>query len=115
LFGVLFGHRKLFPRISPNKSWEGFFGGVCCAIGTGALLSLWQEGSWIMWAGAGGVIALSGVVGDLVESMMKRSVQIKDSGRIMPGHGGFLDRFDALFLAVPFVYTYFALWQWMQG
>ena len=102
LFGVAFGRRKLFERISPNKSWEGFFGG-------GMLVALWQDASVPAWAGAGGIVAVTGVFGDLVESMFKRSVGIKDSGNILPGHGGFLDRFDALILALPFVYTYFSI------
>ena len=112
LTGVAFGRRKLFERISPNKSWEGFFGGVACAILVGGIcgyLSAPSPNSILVWAGAGAVIAISGVFGDLVESMLKRSVGIKDSGNIMPGHGGFLDRFDALILAAPFVYTYFTL------
>lgn len=112
LTGVAFGRRKLFERISPNKSWEGFFGGVACAILVGGIcgyLSAPSPNSILVWAGAGAVIAVSGVSGDLVESMLKRSVGIKDSGNIMPGHGGFLDRFDALILASPFVYTYFTL------
>ena len=109
LFGVMFGRRKLFERISPNKSWEGFFGGVACAVGVGMLVALWQDASVPVWAGAGGIVAVSGVFGDLVESMFKRSVGIKDSGNILPGHGGFLDRFDALILALPFVYTYFSI------
>ena len=109
LFGVAFGRRKLFERISPNKSWEGFFGGVACAVGVGMLVALRQDASVPAWAGAGGIVAVTGVFGDLVESMFKRSVGIKDSGNILPGHGGFLDRFDALILALPFVYTYFSI------
>ena len=112
LTGVAFGRRKLFERISPNKSWEGFFGGVACAILVGGIcgyLTAPSPNSILVWAGAGAVIAISGVFGDLIESMLKRSVGIKDSGNIMPGHGGFLDRFDALILAAPFVYTYFTL------
>ena len=109
LFGVAFGRRKLFERISPNKSWEGFFGGVACAVGVGMLVALWQDASVPAWAGAGGIVAVTGVFGDLVESMFKRSVGIKDSGNILPGHGGFLDRFAALILALPFVYTYFSI------
>ena len=112
LTGVAFGRRKLFERISPNKSWEGFFGGVACAILVGGICgyaSVPSPNSILVWAGAGAVIAISGVFGDLIESMLKRSVGIKDSGNILPGHGGFLDRFDALILAAPFVYTYFTV------
>ena len=112
LTGVAFGRRKLFERISPNKSWEGFFGGVACAVLVGGICGYAlapSPNSILVWGGAGAVIAISGVFGDLIESMLKRSVGIKDSGNILPGHGGFLDRFDALILAAPFVYTYFTV------
>lgn len=109
LIGRWLGRHRLFERISPKKSWEGFFGGVCSAIVIGLLMGYWQDASLWLWAGAGLVIAVSSVFGDLVESMLKRSVGLKDSGSIIPGHGGFLDRFDALLLAVPFVFVYFML------
>ena len=109
LFGSALGRHRLFERISPKKSWEGFCGGVLCAVGVAVALARWQEASQWLWAGAGAVIAVGSVFGDLVESMLKRSVGLKDSGNAIPGHGGFLDRFDALILAVPFVYTYFAI------
>lgn len=106
LLGMLLGRHKMIERISPKKTWEGFAGGLLCAVGVGMLLARFQHISPGLWIGASLVIALSGVVGDLVESMLKRSVGVKDSGRMMPGHGGFLDRFDALFMAVPFIFTY---------
>lgn len=109
LSGSTWGRHKLFERISPKKSWEGFFGGVLCAVGVALLMALWQDAPFGLWAGAGAVIAVGGVLGDLVESMFKRSVGLKDSGTSIPGHGGFLDRFDALILAMPFVYAYFAI------
>ncbi len=109
LIGRWLGRHRLFERISPKKSWEGFFGGVCSAIVVGLLMGYWQDASLWLWAGAGLVIAVSSVFGDLVESMLKRSVGLKDSGSIIPGHGGFLDRFDALLMAVPFVFVYFTL------
>ena len=109
LIGRWLGRHRLFERISPKKSWEGFFGGVCSAIAVGILMGYWQDASLLLWAGAGLVIAVSSVFGDLVESMLKRSVGLKDSGSIIPGHGGFLDRFDALLMAVPFVFVYFML------
>lgn len=109
LSGSAFGRHKLFERISPKKSWEGFFGGILCAVGVGVLMGWWQNAPLGLWAGAGAVTAVGGVFGDLVESMLKRSAGIKDSGHAIPGHGGFLDRFDALILTVPFVYAYFAI------
>ena len=102
LAGSLFGRHRLFERISPKKSWEGFAGGVLCAVAVG-----------LLWSGAGLVVAVAGVLGDLVESMLKRSAGLKDSGNSIPGHGGFLDRFDALILAVPFVYAYFAIFAYI--
>ena len=109
LVGRVFGRHRLFERISPKKSWEGFFGGVVSAVAVGALMGLWQDASPVLWAGAGLVISVSGVYGDLVESMLKRSVNLKDSGHIIPGHGGLLDRFDALLLAVPFAFVYLVI------
>lgn len=106
LVGVSIGKHRLCERISPKKSWEGFFGGllgaVAVAVGAGYLF----EGNLYVWGGLGLIVALTGVAGDLVESMMKRSVDVKDSGALIPGHGGVLDRFDALFLSVPFVVVY---------
>ena len=109
LSGSTLGRHKLFERISPKKSWEGFVGGVLCAVVVAVSMARWAQAPLGLWAGAGVVIAVSSVLGDLVESMFKRSVGIKDSGTAIPGHGGFLDRFDALIFAIPFVYTDFAI------
>lgn len=106
LLGMLLGRHKMIERLSPKKTWEGFAGGLLCAVGVGILLAHLQHTPLWLWAGAALVTALASVAGDLVESMLKRSAGVKDSGRMMPGHGGFLDRFDALFMAVPFVFTY---------
>ena len=106
LFGVSFGKHRLCERISPKKSWEGFVGGLAGAIGAALLFGHLFGGNLIVWGGLGAVTALAGVAGDLVESMMKREADVKDSGKMMPGHGGFLDRFDALLLAVPFAFFY---------
>lgn len=109
LFGVAFGRHKLFERISPKKSWEGFAGGLICAVGVGALIGHLLGYDMLLWGIAGAIVCVSGVYGDLVESLFKRSTGIKDSGAIMPGHGGFLDRFDAMLISAPFVYIYFVI------
>lgn len=106
LFGITLGRHRLFERISPKKSWEGFFGGLAGAVAMGYVAALILETSTAAWMGLALVAALSGVFGDLVESLMKRSVDVKDSGNIIPGHGGWLDRFDALILSAPFVFVY---------
>ncbi|MCW8311041.1 phosphatidate cytidylyltransferase [Sphingobacterium thalpophilum] len=110
LAGRSFGKHKLFERISPKKTWEGFFGGFILAIVVAinlhkyfATLPLWQ------WITVAAVISIIGTLGDLVESMLKRSLHVKDSGNILPGHGGFLDRFDGLLLAAPIVYIFLIL------
>ncbi len=110
LVGVKLGRHRLFERISPKKSWEGFFGGVIFAM-LGSLifasfsdsLNVWQ------WIGFAFVISISATYGDLFESMLKRSLKIKDSGNILPGHGGILDRFDAPLLAIPAAAAYLIL------
>ncbi len=106
LFGVTLGRHRLFERISPKKSWEGFFGGLFGAMAMGWVAAVVLEASTPMWIGLALIAAISGVFGDLVESLMKRSVDVKDSGNIIPGHGGWLDRFDALILSAPFVFVY---------
>ena len=106
LVGITLGRHRLFERISPKKSWEGFFGGLLGAMAMGWVAATILGASVPMWIGLALVAAISGVFGDLVESLMKRSVDIKDSGNIIPGHGGWLDRFDALILSAPFVFIY---------
>ncbi len=105
LFGVAFGKHKMCPKISPKKSWEGFVGGIMSACGFGVLMGWWLQGNLLMWGIFGLLVALSGVLGDLVESMFKRAADVKDSGNIMPGHGGWLDRFDAMFLSAPIAFV----------
>jgi len=113
--GRLFGRNKLWERISPKKTWEGFIGGTIFCIGTGFAFGHWlmdDNGTMkyeIMWSLIALTTAVSGMLGDLVESLFKRSIDVKDSGTILPGHGGILDRFDALFLSVPFTLTVFWL------
>jgi phosphatidate cytidylyltransferase len=110
LVGVKFGRTKLFERHSPKKTWEGFIGGVLITIGAASIIShYFLELSWQQWASIAVIISFFGTTGDLIESMFKRSINVKDSGGILPGHGGLLDRFDGLFLAVPVVYAYLYL------
>lgn len=109
LVGIAFGKHRLCERISPKKSWEGFFGGLVGAVGLAVFFGYLTDGHMIRWGIMGLIAALTGVAGDLVESMLKREAGVKDSGKIMPGHGGFLDRFDALFISVPFVVLYLAV------
>lgn len=110
LFGITLGKNRLFERISPKKSWEGFFGGLIIAILTAYILSSYFNSiERIHWIVISIIVVVIGTYGDLVESMLKRSKGIKDSGSFMPGHGGALDRFDALLLAAPMVYLYLHL------
>lgn len=106
LTGIAIGKHKMSPRISPKKSWEGFFGGIVGAMAMGAVGSYVVGGGLAMWLGLAAVVAITSVFGDLVESMFKREANIKDSGKIMPGHGGILDRFDALLISSPFAFAY---------
>ena len=106
LVGITLGRHKMCERLSPKKSWEGFFGGVVGAMVMGAVGALVVGGNLGVWLGLSVVVSLSSVVGDLVESMFKRDAGVKDSGNILPGHGGILDRFDALILSAPFAFIY---------
>ncbi len=107
LAGSAFGKHKLFPRISPGKSWEGSIGGAIAAYIVTYIISGWYTtittADWIIITA---ILIVVGTLGDLVESMLKRSVGAKDSGSLLPGHGGILDRFDSLIMATPFVFTY---------
>ncbi len=109
LFGRMLGRTKLFERISPNKTWEGAVGGAILAMLVGWLFGYLTESSVVHWMVISLIIVVFGTLGDLTESQIKRSVGIKDSGSIMPGHGGILDRFDGVLFAAPFVLTYLYL------
>lgn len=108
--GTLFGRRKLFERISPKKSWEGFLGGAILAMvfvfGLSRFLHSLSLQQWVI---VGLLIIVGGTFGDLIESLLKRSIEIKDSGDSLPGHGGFLDRFDGLLISAPFIAAYLGL------
>jgi phosphatidate cytidylyltransferase len=107
LVGSKIGKTPFFLRVSPKKTWEGTIGGgVFCMITAGIIAQFFTQLSGIDWVIIGGIIAVFGTIGDLVESLLKRSVGVKDSGSFMPGHGGFLDRFDAFLFCIPFVYFY---------
>lgn len=114
LCGSLLGKHKLFPRISPGKSWEGSIGGGILVILVAILVWYLSEQygenplglSAIEWAGLGLTVVIFGTWGDLVESLFKRTLGIKDSGNILPGHGGMLDRFDSSLMAIPAAVVY---------
>ena len=111
--GSLLGKKipyRLFPSISPNKSWIGSIGGTLLAVGVGAIISRFEPSlTLLQWMGFGLVVAIFGTWGDLVESQIKRQLGIKDSGNVLPGHGGMLDRFDSSLLAIPasLIYLHF--------
>jgi phosphatidate cytidylyltransferase len=102
--GTKFGKTKLFERVSPKKSWEGFLGGAASAyllaFFLGKYFNTLPEWQWLCIAS---IIIIAGTYGDLIESLFKRSIEIKDSGKALPGHGGFMDRFDGLLLSAPFI------------
>ena len=110
LTGITIGRHRLMERISPKKSWEGFFGGLIISSVTAWLISGWlgvvDTTSWIIISV---IISIGGTYGDLIESMLKRSTGVKDSGSVMPGHGGFLDRFDSALISFPLVYLFLTL------
>lgn len=107
LFGITFGKHRMFERISPKKSWEGFAGGALAALASGYVFSIFiSEISLLQWLIFSEIIVVFGSFGDLIESLMKRTVHIKDSGNIIPGHGGLLDRFDSMLFAAPVIFIY---------
>ncbi|MGC1391205.1 MAG: phosphatidate cytidylyltransferase [Bacteroidales bacterium] len=110
LTGMSLGRHKLMQRISPKKTWEGFIGGIIIASAVAWFISGWlgvvDKTYWIIISL---IISVAGTYGDLIESMLKRSIGVKDSGNIMPGHGGFLDRFDSAVISFPLVYLFISL------
>ena len=126
LTGSLLGRHKLFPRVSPGKSWEGSIGGTIIVLGVAALIAYADHNALleglgvtetglttIEWMGLGLVVVVFGTLGDLVESLFKRTLSVKDSGTILPGHGGMMDRFDSSLMAIPasviYLYTLTAI------
>lgn len=110
LVGSLIGKHKLYERISPGKTWEGSIGSAILTMGCSFIIANWYpELSLKHWMIMTLIICVFGTIGDLVESMLKRQAGVKDSGRIMPGHGGILDRFDSLLFVAPFIYAYLIL------
>ena len=105
LFGITLGKHRLFERISPKKSWEGFFGGwflsIVIALVMQRIFPRYGTGFMVILAS---IVTVTGTIGDLVESMIKRNLGVKDSGKFLPGHGGMLDRFDSILFASPFIY-----------
>ena len=110
LVGVTFGKHRLFERISPKKSWEGFFGGLLFALGAAFLFSRYESILTLsQWFGFALIIVIFGTFGDLSESLLKRTLGVKDSGKIFPGHGGILDRFDSILFATIVISIYLQL------
>lgn len=111
--GSLIGRHRLFERISPKKSWEGSIGGGIVAIGSSFIFThYFPIMNMAEWAGLALIVVIFGTWGDLTESLLKRQLHIKDSGAILPGHGGMLDRFDSALMAIPaaVVYLYALTW-----
>ena len=111
--GSLLGRHKLFPRVSPGKSWEGSIGGCVLVLAVAALIGWWANNGdmkhqlgMAAWMGLGLVVVVFGTLGDLVESLFKRTLGIKDSGNLLPGHGGMLARFDSALMAIPAAVIY---------
>lgn len=121
LFGSTFGKHRLFERISPKKSWEGFWGGLLFSIIAGVVIASTHSSMsdvqlsralspYLFWGVGGIVISVFSTYGDLFESFIKRKHNVKDSGHLIPGHGGILDRIDSLLMVVPAMTIYWILW-----
>jgi len=110
LTGMAFGKHRLFERISPKKSWEGFVGGAIVSIASSLIFAhFYPNLSTVYWIGFAAITIIFGTWGDLFESLIKRTLGVKDSGNMIPGHGGILDRFDSTILAIPAVFVYLVL------
>lgn len=120
LVGCSIGRHKLIERVSPKKTWEGFFGGLIFSMAVSLLIFYFikpLEGmehidmSLIFWLSVGAIVSIIGTWGDLIESMIKRDLQIKDSGNLIPGHGGILDRIDSILFVLPAILLFLHFWQ----
>ena len=110
LVGVTIGKHRLFERISPKKTWEGFFGGAIFTLISGYIFSLYlPQMNLLNWLIFSELIVIFGTYGDLLESLLKRTIDVKDSGNVIPGHGGLLDRFDSMLLAAPVIFIYLSI------
>ena len=115
LIGKNFGKQKLFPSISPKKTVEGFLGGLLFSCIASYFIATFTETlSFNNWLILAVIISVIGTIGDLIESKFKRQANVKDSGVIMPGHGGLLDRFDSIILAAPFIYLFLRVIQYVS-
>lgn len=112
LSGRFFGKTKLFPRISPNKTWEGTVGGMIFTMIMALVIANFTDHNFLLWGISAVIISICANLGDLLESLFKRSLNLKDSGNIMPGHGGILDRFDAAIFAAPFFYCWLVIYSY---
>ena len=112
LSGRFFGKTKLFERISPKKTWEGTIGGILFTIVASIILYQFSDVRYtiVFWIVSAIIIAPGAIFGDLFESLLKRSLGVKDSGKILPGHGGLLDRFDASLFTIPFFYCWMIIY-----
>lgn len=108
LWGITLGKHPLFPKVSPKKTIEGFVGGLISTIGISVVIAIYlcKDLTIIEWIGAAILLVIGATIGDLTESMIKRYLVIKDSGKLLPGHGGILDRFDSVLFCIPIFYTY---------
>lgn len=112
-FGSLLGKRKLMEHISPKKTVEGFVAGILFTVIASIIFArIYQDYAVVFWIGSGVVVAIFGTMGDLFESLIKRTSDVKDSGNLIPGHGGILDRIDSLLIAIPAIYLYFTIYSY---
>ena len=117
MVGKSIGKHKLFEKISPKKTIEGFLGGILFAIFAGFLISKYYiqanpnhlQKSIIIWISIAVIVGIMGTIGDLIESKFKRIAGVKDSGKIMPGHGGILDRLDSVIFVAPFIFLFYQI------